>query len=421
MSTENLNPFAIERRAIPCWAPFALGAIDRVVDALKISGGSISAPKLMRIAQRRTGLSDFGDIAIEEPLDRLVSSYADEANLNVFGRVAARWDMLRFLSNLLRLRAAEKQSPAILDQPIKRPIFITGLPRSATSFLHNLFAQDPANRTVRCWETIYPYPEDRRADPRRDPRPAKVERQLASFMKLAPEIRSIHPIDAYSPQECSEITGHVFRSLRFDTTHRVPSYRAWLDGAGHRAAYRFHRRFLQHMQYAKGEGQWVVKCPDHVFALDAIREIYPDARIVFMHRNPLEVLPSVAKLTEVLRRPFTRSIDRVEIGQQIKARWTRGAAILVNEAMNSSSTAKDVVHLDFRKLLKDPVGNLAILYERFGLPFSAELTMRLCAYMAERPNGGYGLNAVRPADYGLERELDRRAFRDYMDYFGFNG
>ena len=163
----------------------------------------------------------------------------------------------------------------------------------------------------------------------RDARPARVARQLRAFERLAPEFRALHPLDATSPQECSEITAHVFRSLRFDTTYRIPSYRHWLDQAGHLPAYRFHRRFLQHLQHQAPGGRWVVKCPDHLFALDAIRAVYPDARLVFVHRDPVKVLLSVAKLTEVVRRPFTRRLDPHEIGRQESARWLDGTQRMI--------------------------------------------------------------------------------------------
>src|SRR5262249_41365936 len=160
------------------------------------------------------------------------------------------------------------------------------------------------NRAPAVWETIFPWPNERRRDRRAD----TVARQLKTFEWLAPEFRALHPLDATSPQECSEITAHVFRSLRFDTNYRVPSYRDCLDSdvGRHLPAYRFHHRFLRHLQYQDGrQSRWVLKCPEHVFALRSIREVYPDARLIFVHRDPVKVLLSVARLTEVLRRPFT--------------------------------------------------------------------------------------------------------------------
>ncbi len=394
------------------------GLVDRLADGVGLFDRPWSAEELMRRAQRRTGLSDFGDSSFEEPLARLLRSYEEEANLSTFGRLAARWDALRFLSNLLILHEAEKRTPAILDQAIDRPIFITGLPRSGTSFLHSLLCQDRSNLVARCWETIYPYPLREGRTKESDRREDKVDRQLAGFARLAPEIRNLHPMTAASPQECTEITGHVFRSLRFDTTHSVPSYQRWLDDTGHLAAYWFHKRFLKHLQHRKGPGRWVLKCPDHVFALDAVRSVYPDARFVFMHRDPVEVLPSVARLTETLRRPFTRRVNRLHIGRQVSERWARGAATLIEAAEISRETPDRVFHLNFRSFVKDPYAGVAALYQHFGLPFDHEVAARIEGFIADRPNGGYGRNRYRLDEYGLDAQVERQRYRDYVAYFG---
>jgi Sulfotransferase family len=395
-----------------------LEVADRAAGALGLSPGSRSAAQLVELARHRTGLTDFGDNSFEEPLEVLARSYETEANLSTFGRMAARWDTLRFLSNLLKLRAAERQNPAILGSAIEQPIFITGLPRSGTTFLHSLLTQDRENLAVRCWETIYPCGSPTAANGVRDRRPIKVERQLNTFAWLAPEIRQVHRLHADSPQECTEITAHVFQSLRFDTTHRVPTYRRWLDNAGHLAAYQFHRRFLKHLQHGKSAGRWVLKSPDHVFALDAIRDVYPDARLVFVHRNPLDVLPSVAQLTEILRRPFTNRLERSEVGEQVSERWRQGAKILVAFSSISDASSDRVAHLDFNSLVRDPLGSVAALYERFGLTFSNGFANRIVAGVAEWPEGGYRRHKPSLEDYGLNRETERLGFGEYMECFG---
>ncbi len=396
--------------------PEIVGGVDRIAVILGLSGGRLSAPELIKLAQRTTELTDFGDMCFEEPLEVLFRSYEQEANLTVFGRFAARWDALRFLTNLLLLCEAEKRTPAILEQTIDRPIFITGLPRSGSTFLHNLLAQDRSNHVARAWETIYPYPGPNSSKRNTDRRPRIVDRQLAIFGKLAPEFQSLHPFTAYSPQECTEITAHVFRSLRFDTTHAVPTYRHWIDDIGHVAAYRFHRQFLQHLQYRNGPGRWVLKSPDHVFALDALRDVYPDAQFIFTHRHPVEVLPSLAKLTDVLRRPFTRHIDRLEIGQQVGERWARGAATLVAEEARAEPDR--VVHLKFGNVVRDPFANVAKVYEHFGLNLSPEATERIQRLIAERPNGGYGRRRIRLDEYGLDRQAKQSRYQDYAACFG---
>jgi hypothetical protein len=398
--------------------PTLFRAANRMADALGILRRPLSPTALIELAQRHTGLKDFGDRSFLEPLDVLTKSYEEEANLNAFGRLAARWDSVRFLSNLLTLHDRERKTPPILDEAIDRPMFITGLPRSGSTFLHALLSEDPSNLAVRSWETIFPCPAPDGQSGSAEHCRRQVDRQLATFAMLAPELRDLHPLGAALPQECTEITGHVFRSLRFDTTHHVPSYRHWLDKAGHRDAYRFHKRFLQHLQYRKGRGRWILKCPDHVFALGAIRDTYPDAHFVYLHRDPLEVLASVARLTEALRRPFARRVDRGQIGQQVSERWAQGTALLIEEAERARAFSDGVVHVSFRSFVQDPLRCVAHLYESLGLVLGPEVERRVRRVVAERPDGGYGRKKARLEDYGLDAETERRRYRDYIVYFG---
>jgi len=223
---------------------------------------------------------------------------------------------------------------------------------------------------------------------------------------------------AQSPQECTEITAHVFRSLRLDTTHNVPSYRRWLDRAGHLEAYRFHKRFLQYLQRRKGAGCWILKCPDHVFAFDAIRAVYPDARFIILHRDPLKVLSSVLRLTEVLRRPFTRRIDRQEIGRHVNQHWQKGAALLVEADTKGLASPLNLRHVEFRDFIADPFRTISALYSHFDLPLTNAATSRIKAFIAPRPNGGYGRGTGRVEDYGLSVQALREAYQPYMKHFG---
>ncbi len=359
-------------------------------------------------------MTDFGQTPFKDALEVFLRACREEASLGLFGRITVRWDTLRFLSNLLRLREEEVRAPEILDEAIERPIFITGLPRSGTTFLHSLLAEDQGNLVPRVWQPIHPYPpKDGRADRRR----RKVARQLRLFGMLAPEFRRLHPIDADSPQECSEITAHVFASLRFDTTYRVPSYRHWLDETGHLDAYSFHKRFLQHLQHQAGvAGRWVLKCPDHIFALAAIRSVYPDARLVFVHRDPLAVLRSVARLTEVLRRPFTRRIDKVEIGRQDSERWLAAAELMI-AAANDEPFAEPIFHVRYPELTGNPLGTVGALYRHFGMVLMPEAAARIGQLVAAKPNGGYRTRSYRFEEHGLEATRERERYARYTARF----
>jgi Sulfotransferase family len=394
-----------------------LDAVDKLAAGLAPLREPMSADQLIQLARRRTGLFEFGDIPFRDPLQNFLRACFEEADLSLIGRVATRWDIVRFLSNLLRLYDEERRKSEILAQPVTKPIFISGLPRSGTTFLHSLLAEDAVNLVPRVWQLIYPYPpSDSR--PQSDPRQRRVARQLRLFGLLAPGFRRMHPIDAGSPQECSEITAHVFASLRFDTTYRIPTYRRWLDGAGHLDAYRFHKRFLQHLQHqTDGGGRWVLKCPDHVFAFAAIRAVYPDARLVLVHRDPLAVLLSVARLTETLRRPFTRSIDRAEIGRQDSDRWLAATELMIAEAQQQRF-AEPIFHINYLELIKDPVGMAASLYRHFGEELQPGAAARIGRLVEAKPNGGYGAHGSRLEDYGLDAALERERFARYMAHFG---
>jgi len=394
-----------------------LRGIARTVDRCGLFRQSLEPADLISRAQRSAALYDFDEWAFKEPLAVLLNAYEQEADLGAFGRVAVRWDMLRFLSNLLRLRDEEKRATAILDEPIKQPIFILGLPRSGTTFLHNLLAEDTANLVPRAWQTIYPYPRRAGRANGADRRPKIVARQFASFVRLVPELPSLHPLDANGAQECIEITAQVMRSLRFDTTHYIPSYQEWLERAGHLEAYRFHKRFLQHLQHQTLPATWVLKSPDHIYALDALLEVYPDARFVFVHREPMRVIASVARLTELLRLPFTCHVDRLQIGRQVADRWVHGSQLLIEASEKFRSSPERIFHVRYRDLITEPLGTVSALYRHFGRALSTNAQVALKRKLVARPRGGYGQNHYRLEDYGIDPAVERRRFSPYMTHF----
>ena len=394
----------------------ALRLSDNVASFLGLLDRPLDPDRLIRIARRDTGLSDFGDTSFIGPLSRLLNACSSEAALGIVGRSATNWDVVRFLSNLLMLQDAATRTPSINNEAIRQPIFITGLPRSGTTFLHRLMLTDPDNRAPSVWETIYPSP----SAGSREQRIARVARQLRTFDWLAPAFRALHPLDATSPQECSEITAHVFRSLRFDTTHHVPSYRNWLDAdvLRHLPAYRFHKKFLQYLQHQDGDARrWVVKCPEHLFALQAIRMVYPDARMVFVHRDPVKVLLSQSRLTEVLRRPFTRRLDPQAIGPHESRRWLDGAQRMIT-AGDDAGFAEPICHVHHIDLISDPVSTVDTVYRHFGLQLSEASAASIDRYVSARPKGGYGEHHYHFEDHGLDEQQERAKFRPYMVHFG---
>lgn len=373
--------------------------------------GSVRVDELLESALS-SGRREFSDRSFVPALERLLESCSQEADLSLLGTQALKADLLRCLKNLLRLEAVEAESPAVLTRPLQAPVFITGMPRSGTTFLHRLILQDPAVAGPRLYQLVYPCAPTHSWQT--SLRRIWVRLQLGIFRIMAPELNALHPIGVDAPEECTDIMAQVFQSVRFDAMYRVPSYMSWLQGRGFLDAYRFHRRFLQHLDAQLPGRRWVLKSPDHVFALDDIKRVYPDARLVCVHRDPVRVLASVAKLTETLRRPFTRQVDRLQIGREVAAAWLDGAERMGHLAVSG----EQVLHLQYRQIIAAPLEAVKAVYRHVGMELTPEAQERMRAWLGTRVNKDRPSRSYSLADFGLDPQALRELFACYTGRFG---
>src|SRR5581483_3328314 len=286
-------------------APLPVRVLNRCGAALERIGfrsGPLSADALIEKARQRVKLHDFGDGEFFEALSRLLEACHREARLNAIGKIALRNDVVRILCNRLLLARDRKLYPQIAGQEIREPLFIVGLPRSGTTLLHILLAADPAHRAPLTWEVMSPSPPTSET---REQRIKQAARNLAALRWLAPTFETVHTTGAELPQECVSLMSPTFMSDQFDTMYNIPKYRAWFFSQDLRPGYEFHRQTLQHLQFRKSGERWVLKAPAHMFAAPALLSIYPDARFVQLHREPLEAVASVSSLVTILRRVFS--------------------------------------------------------------------------------------------------------------------
>lgn len=375
------------------------------------SGQPLDAGEMLTAALQRSKRQGFADRSFAQPLQRLVDSCNRESDLNTLGRNAVRFEIRRSLHNLLEFERREREHPELLTRAIERPVFITGMPRSGSTFLHRLLVRDPAVAAPLSWRLVHPHPSSGGWMGERLNR-ARVQAQFYVMRLLAPELNTLHEVAAGEPEECTDITAQVFQSLRYDSVYRVPSYQRWLQRHGHAEAYRFHKRFLQHLDALAPGRRWILKSPDHVFALDEIRAVYPDAHWVFIHRDPVAVLASVARLTEVLRRPFAHRVDLAEIGQQVCASWLDGAQRMLRAAASSS-----ILHLHYREILADPQGAAERLFRHGGHAASGEAARRMRKWLANRSNRSHRQRQYNLASFGLDPGALRAQFKPYTDAF----
>jgi hypothetical protein len=378
---------------------------------------SFEEKALLDKACKRTGLNDFGDDSFRQPLRILLQSLETEADLSFIGRICVQSEILRMLVNRLRLVEDRQRLPEIAAEAIRRPLFITGLPRSGTTFLHALMAQDPAHRAPQVWEVMYPSPPPERATYDSDPRIARMARQLKSLDLLMPDFKTVHLIDARLPQECIAITSHDFRSHVFESMYSVNSYRTWYDGQDKRPAYEFHRRFLQHLQCRCPGQRWVLKAPSHLLMLTALFQVYPDAGIILTHRDPLKVLSSCASFTEVLRGAFTDHIDKHNLGLEVRSRWEEGAHLAI-DCRHQSDRPENFLDVYYLELVRNPMSVIRRVYQHFDLELTGQAEMAMRRFMAANPKDKGGVHRYSLAEFGMNPEEEKRRFQFYTDYFG---
>ena len=362
---------------------------------------TLNPDDLLGLASRRTGLDDFGPGDFLEPFRLLVDCYNNEARLNFVGRMSAKTYLLQLLENRLRVERDRRQHPEITRQEIQSPVCILGLPRTGSTLLFELMAQNPALRAPTSWEVMLPSPPPRAERFQDDPRIRKAQRMFDWVDRIAPHFKHIHEVGARRPQECLPITSQAFRSIQFHTTNNVPTYQAWLNRADLVPAYQYHRRMLQHLQAFGPQGTWLLKAPCHLFGIEALFRVYPDARIVQTHRDPVRVIGSISSHCVSLRQAFSEHLDLATIGKTWCWLWSLGLELTMRFRRNHPELEHHFLDLPYEELTANPVAAVQKIHEHFGLPFNREAFARTRDYLAAHPKDCHGTHRYRLEDYGL--------------------
>jgi hypothetical protein len=378
----------------------------------------LSDEGLMRSAARQTALSDFGPDSFRPGLSRLTQSLEADAQLTLFGRYFARRQLLELLSHRLRLVEYRKRHPEIANEVIRRPLFIVGLPRTGTTLLYGLLAEDPANRAPLSWETDDPCPPAETATYTTDPRIERTRKRFEQVGRLAPGFQTIHPVGALMPQECIVPTASEFMSIRFEMSFDVESYDDWLLQQDMRPTYQHHRRFLQHMQSRHMAERWILKSPGHLGPIDALFETYPDAMVVQTHRDPIRVIPSVANLEYTMRLVASDDVDPARVGRQMIHVWST----LLEQGMAARARHPDresrILDLSMREITRDPIACVERVYRHFDLELSDAARVRMQRYVELHPKHEFGIHRYDLESFGLDEESVNAAFKGYRERFG---
>jgi len=386
-----------------------------------VSAAYFRPDRLVEQACEMAGNDDFGlDDSWRDGLTRLCDGLTSEARLSGLGVEIALGDITRSLVNRLQIMKWRRENPAVATQSVRRPIFIVGQPRTGTTILFDLLAQDPELRPPLTWEVDNPCPPPQLATYDVDPRIAETQASIEMSEQIVPGLLAFHPMGALVGQECVRITAGQFCSMIFSVQYRLPSYYRWLlYEADHHPAYRYHRMFLQHLQSGVpgGAASWLLKSPAHLWQLDALVAEYPDALIVQTHRDPLNVISSISALTHHLRRLASddssitdcagQSCEEIVVGLQ------RGMTLRDSKAL----AGQDVVDVQFADFIRDPFATIRTLYAELGRELSPVAEANMRGFLAAHPGDGGG-NRYTWADTGLDAALVREQVRDYQQRFG---
>jgi hypothetical protein len=384
-----------------------------------MNGHRISAEAIVAQAEALSPVADPTPDLFADNLELLVASINEEAGLSEQGAAACSWMLAQAQRKRIEVSHWCAHEPEIVRQPVAPPVFLTGLPRSGTTYFQYLFDREPGLRMMRTWEGASPCPPPA-ADPasaaQRQAYCAEQHRQRCERDGGASD--SFHLSDPDGPQECVMIMDQTFGNAGHYWTFRLPEYFDRVFPAIDLAAcYAHHKRVLQTLQWQAPPPRWALKWPCHLLALDAILEVYPDAAMVVTHRDPVAVLASNCSYSTFLRRTFSDRVDRAEVGRQMKKLVSRHIRALVDFDANRAGDVS-IAHVDYDQVVADPEGAMAGVYRSLDLELTPTVRRSIAAWRAENPPGKRGVHTYDLSDYGLDGREVADEFAFYTERFG---
>lgn len=391
-------------------------ALNRVCGSLNLIRSGMIDPDIDRIIKRArsiTKLQDYGDERFKEPMAKMLEGITPDRYAAI-GRVFLIGMATRAITHRLRIEKWFEDNPAAIDIPVKRPIFVLGFPRTGTTLLQNLLSQASNRRHLQFWELTSPIPVH--PDPVKDKakRVKNVERDLFWAYKLVPEMPAIHDISPYSAEECWSLFANTAAVLNFDICHGLREYGDWLLDYDMEWPYREYRRLLQMLLHREGAEHLVLKCPEHLWFLDTLMKVFPDACIVWTHRDPVDAVASYSSFISIDRRTMMGKVDPHTIGPHIADRFLKGVnrGVAVRDGLEEDR----IFDVEFYELVRDPIAMVHRIEEHFRLPCTDAAPIQ--AFLDNKRRDKRGQHRYTPEMFGLDVSDTRASFQTYIERFG---
>ena len=376
----------------------------------------LNSAAIIAEAEDRCGIAD-ADAVFRINLERLVESLNSEARLPAWGEASARRAIVDRTVDRLEGLKWLRDNPEIGEERIAQPVFLTGLPRSGTTFFQYLFDRDPRFRLIRTWEGISPSPPPGYDTASVASRKAEEGERRRRTRPPAAGFDALHLIDADGPEECHAFLEQSYSAAGLYNLFNVPSYFDFLmSSLDLTATYRAHKRQLQLLQWRMPEPRWALKYPNHVIAMREIVAVHPDARFVMTHRDPVQTLASIAKMSATLRSTrYEKPVDAGVVGRQMLDFVQRHIERIM--MFCNGADAGKVVHVDYYRLIDDPAVVMNEVHAGLGLDTPQVVREAVSEWHRKNPKNARGANSYALATYGLEESAVAAQFADYMRRF----
>ncbi len=370
--------------------------------------------ELIEEAQRATGLTEFDSNSFREGLDVIVAdvNQGEERPPQLLGRL--RYGLVKALGDRLKVWDALKQRPELLERPIKTPLFVFGLPRTGTTLLNNLLAADPHRRSPLKWELDDPVPPPTADELYTGPRALAALEMDRKMHEMAPGANKYYRGSAIYPHECVWILAHDFRTLMWESAGKLPLYREWFFSADATPAYEYHKKFLQ-LHQADAPGIWNLKMPSHILNLETLLKIYPDAKLVWTHRDPYSATASLCSLISLGHMAYMGKIDKEWLGENYP--WQAAEHARRGMASRDKLGEDRIIDVHYADMMRDPMGVMRKLYQQLGDELTPEAAASMQGWIDDNPQDKFGKHEYKLAQYGLSKEKLEPMFAEYLSRY----
>jgi hypothetical protein len=395
----------------------------RMANSLGLARMELKPDQLLDLARQETKLTDFGDEGFLHPMGLLIQSLNEEADLNPLGRFMNRANILRILKHRLYVQDLLKRHPEILNRSMPDPVVIVGLARSGTTRLHRLLASDPHFLHLKSWETVYPEPFPEvfaaRSNNQPDPRIRALEQGLKAVLYMSPQIAAVHPLGTFEVEEEVGLIQHGFSTQLFEIQAKIPGFAEWLMTHDQTVAYEYMTQLLKIISWFRDDPEdkpWILKSPQHMQDLDAMLHVFPNAKLICSHRDPIKTVGSACSMAWNAIVRDTDSLTADWVGREWLPKTERMVrkTMRVRRELSTPGNQYDIQYADITADWETAIGGI---YDFLGLPFTEQARSAMRAWLDSNKQHQHGAHKYSLADFGLNRdEVDTRLMF-YREHF----